>query len=179
MPISRRCAALRVRTLSRLEPAHGARVASTPARMIARMIGLSLAVCSCAGGGSPPLSEPAPGAACVTGLTGDCRPLYDPPTFDALYSNVFHATCAQGKGTCHTADAAMAGLVFEDPDRAYSLLLGETGRQRVIPGDPGCSLLMRRLESADPNFRMPPGPTPLLDSELCTITQWILQGAAR
>jgi hypothetical protein len=82
-------------------------------------------------------------------------------------------------GTCHTADAAMAGLVLQDADQAYSLLLGQTGRARVNPGDPACSLLVIRLESNDPTFRMPPGPTPLLESARCDILQWIANGAAR
>lgn len=117
---------------------------------------------------------------CVSGLSANCQPLFDPPTYDAIFSQIFHPTCAQGIGTCHTSDAAKAGLVFADADVAYSLLLGTVGgRARVNPGDPSCSLLMIRLESGDPTFRMPPGPTPLLESERCDIVQWIAQGAAR
>ena len=122
--------------------------------------------------------SPAPEGGCVT-LDAMCRPLYDPPTFPVIFERILHPTCAQGFGTCHTADARMAGLSFEDEDEAYALLLGEVGgRARVLPGDPECSLLMQRLASADPSFRMPPGPTPLLDSELCTISAWIRQGAS-
>jgi hypothetical protein len=127
-------------------------------------------------------SAPGPdaGPACVTGLSADCKPLYDPPAYATIFSQILQPTCAQGVGTCHTGDAAKGGLIFQDADLAYSLLMGTVGgRARVIPGDPSCSLLLIRLESSDPTFRMPPGPTPLLESERCDIVQWIAQGAAR
>jgi hypothetical protein len=73
----------------------------------------------------------------------------------------------------------MGGLVFENIDMSYALLLGQNGgKARVIPGDPACSLVVEKLESTDPTFRMPPG-TPLLPGEQCTIVQWIAQGAKR
>lgn len=117
---------------------------------------------------------------CVSNLSTNCRPLYDPPTFQAVYENTLHPTCGSGTGTCHTADAAKGGLVFEDPDAAYELLLGKLdGRARVIPDDPACSLLVKRLESSDPAFRMPPGTSPLPAAERCTVIRWIAQGAKR
>jgi hypothetical protein len=74
----------------------------------------------------------------------------------------------------------MGGLVFEDADASYALLLGETdGKRRVVPGDPGCSLLLERLTSDDPNVHMPPGPTSILPGEQCDIVQWISAGAKR
>jgi hypothetical protein len=120
-----------------------------------------------------------PPPACVTGLSLDCKPLYDPPLYQTLFDKTFHPTCAAGRGTCHTADAAKGGLVFESADDAYALLLGtKDGRKRVLPGDPACSLLMERLSSSDPSFHMPPGAS-LLSAETCAIAQWIGQGARR
>jgi len=113
---------------------------------------------------------------CVEGLTTSCKPQYDPPTFATIHANILQPTCATGQGTCHTADAAKAGLVLSDLDQSYAMLVD--GR-RVIKGDPSCSLLMKRLTSTDPGYRMPRGPTPLNAGELCTITQWIAGGAAR
>jgi hypothetical protein len=112
----------------------------------------------------------------VEGLSTSCKPQYDPPTFATIHSKILAPTCATGQGTCHTPDAAKAGLVLSDPDQSYSLLVD--GR-RVIKGDPSCSLLMKRLSSNDSGYRMPRGPTPLSAGELCTITQWIAGGAAR
>lgn len=118
------------------------------------------------------------GVACVANLSTNCMPLYAPPTFGTLYANLFHPTCAQGIGTCHTSDAQMGGLVFEDQATAYALLLGtQGGRARVLPGNPACSLLEERLESNDSHFRMPPGPTPLSEPARCAVAQWIAQGA--
>jgi hypothetical protein len=72
----------------------------------------------------------------------------------------------------------MGGLILEDPDESYARLLGELdGRARVVAGDPECSLLVRRLRAASRSLRMPPGPTPLPDAEICTIVRWIADGA--
>jgi hypothetical protein len=136
----------------------------------ALVLGMALPV-AC---GDPPDAR----SECVT-LDAACRPLYDPPTFPVIFDRILQPTCARGMGTCHTADARMAGLSFEQADEAYALLLGEGGRARVVAGEPECSLIMQRLASPDPSFRMPPGPTPLLDSELCAVSLWIREGAAR
>jgi hypothetical protein len=117
---------------------------------------------------------------CVEDLDLACQPLVSPPTFQAVYDTTLQPTCASGRGTCHSADGAMGGLVFEDPDTAYDLLVGSTGgRARVLPGDPACSLVIERLESDDRAFRMPPGNDPLPAPEICTIVQWISEGANR
>lgn len=128
---------------------------------------LAAACTSSSGASDPP---------CVEGLTTSCKPQYDPPTFATIHDKILKPTCATGQGTCHTPDAAKNGLVLSDADQSYSMLVD--GR-RVIKGDPGCSLLMKRLESSDSSYRMPRGPTPLSAGELCTITQWIANGAAR
>ncbi len=122
-------------------------------------------------------SDPAdPVSSCVT-LKTDCMPLHDPPTFATIYSQLFQPNCATGMGTCHTPDAAKKGLYFQDPAQAYQLLLGMTdGRARVLPSNPGCSILAQRLESNDPAFRMPPG-SGLTDAQLCDVVKWLAAGA--
>jgi len=125
-------------------------------------------------------SPPKPGLTCVEGLRTDCSPLYDPPVYPTIFSKILHTTCATGQNTCHTRSASMGGLVFEDEQESYDLLLGTTdGRARVAPGDPACSILVERLEAKDPDLRMPPGPAPLSDAERCDFVQWIENGAAR
>lgn len=139
--------------------------------LTALVVGVVAMSCTNAAPGDPP---------CVAGLSAQCQPLYDPPTYDVLFTKIFHPTCASGTGTCHTRDAAKAGLVFEDADEAYALLLGKNGAHvRVLPGDASCSLIMKRLASRDPSYHMPPGKTPLTAAELCTVTQWIDNGAQR
>ena len=124
--------------------------------------------------------DDAPSYSCVANLATDCQPLVDPPTFQAIYDGTLHATCASGTTTCHSSDGAKGGLVFEDPDQSYALLLGMVdGRKRVVPNDPACSLLVERLDATTPTTRMPPGSVPLSAAEQCTIVKWILQGAPR
>jgi hypothetical protein len=120
--------------------------------------------------------------ACVPDLPAPtCKPTYDPPVYATLYENVFHPTCAAGTGTCHTTDGHKNGLVFENEDEAYNLLLAPAGtRARVLPRDASCSILMKRLTSHDPDYQMPPGSSARLsDGEICAITQWIAAGAKR
>jgi Planctomycete cytochrome C len=125
--------------------------------------------------GAAGCSGPAP-SECVAKLDLSCAPLYT-PTFDQVYTRTLHPTCAQSGASCHSTSGAMGGLVFEDPDAAYALLLGENaGKARVTPGDAACSLLMERLEST--TKPMPPG-APLADAERCAVAQWIQNGAKR
>jgi Planctomycete cytochrome C len=115
---------------------------------------------------------------CVTGLTASCAATYAPPTFDTIFTNIFQPNCAVGTGTCHTSDFAAGGIVFADAGAAYATLLGaDGGTPYVLPDNPGCSTLMKRLESSDPSYHMPRGPTSLSDGDLCTIVQWIDEGA--
>jgi hypothetical protein len=124
---------------------------------------------------------------CLTSLP-ECgaKELPFPATFDNIYDHVLITTCGSSStGTsCHygpTDDKAQHGLVLSDPEVAYDHLLGMTqeGRARVIPKDPKCSILMERLESKDPSFRMPVGSQPLSVGQRCAIREWIEQGATR
>ena len=116
----------------------------------------------------------------MAGLTTSCAATYAPPTFDTIFTNIFQPNCAVGTGTCHTSDFAAGGIVFADASHAYDTLLGaDGGTPFVLPGDPGCSTLMKRLESNDPSYHMPRGPTFLSLADRCTIVQWIGEGAQR
>ncbi|HEY8080220.1 MAG TPA: c-type cytochrome domain-containing protein [Labilithrix sp.] len=129
-----------------------------------------VAACTSSSGG------PAPDPPCVQDLPASCQPTYDPPTWSTIHAKILAPTCATGKGTCHTPDFAPNGLVLADADASYAMLLD--GR-RVLPNNPSCSLLVKRLTSSDPSYRMPRGPTPLSAGDLCTITTWIANGAAK
>jgi hypothetical protein len=118
------------------------------------------------------------GDVCLTSVDTACAPLYA-PTFDQLFTRTLQPTCAQAGGSCHASAGAMGGLVFEDADASYALLLGRTdGRARVVPGDPACSVLIERLESTDPDRIMPRG-SALPDGERCAFVQWVHNGAKR
>jgi hypothetical protein len=140
------------------------------------MLAFGFGCAACTSSSPPPIDPP-----CVSGLSTACKPLYDPPVYQTIFDKIFHPTCATGVGTCHTSDAAKNGLVFENADDAYALLLGSNpgDHPRVLPGDPACSLVMKRLTSSDPNYHMPPGDISLSPAEECTIVQWIANGAKR
>ena len=119
-------------------------------------------------------SSPATEPPCVQGLSTSCAATYDPPTFATIHAKILKPSCATGQGTCHTSDAAKAGLVLSEEGPAYDAL-----KARITGSDVSCSLLQKRLHSTDPNYRMPPGSESLPAGDLCTITKWIAAGAPR
>ncbi|MDH5672313.1 MAG: hypothetical protein OEZ06_09200 [Myxococcales bacterium] len=131
-----------------------------------------LMLCACSSDGDT--------EACLPPLELECGVTFQ-PTFEAFFENQLGSTCG-GKntaGSCHAEAGAHGGLVLEHIDLAYDNLLGAAGGEPlVIPGDPECSPLMKRLESDDPGFVMPVG-NKLTEGELCAIRQWIESGAER
>lgn len=116
------------------------------------------------------------GSACLAALELDCTPTY-PPTFDNIYNRLIDDTCAVS--ACHSPASNAGNLSFGDADAAYATLLNERREEPlVIPGDPECSVLMKRLESTDRDFVMP-ARTPLQPNERCAIRQWVANGAER
>lgn len=113
---------------------------------------------------------------CVDALPETCTPLYE-PIFDEVYKNTLEKGCAVAGGSCHSNTGGQGGLILEDPDVAYEHLL-DVVHARVIPGDPDCSPLVKRLEATDSNALMPPG-TQLSEPERCAIVEWIRLGALR
>ncbi len=123
---------------------------------------LALATAGCAGGSDD---------ACLTDLNPDCAVLY-PPTFERVFGQTLEPTCGMGGPSCHAPEGHQAGLIFADIDEAHRLLLDG----RVEPGNPACSLVMRRLDSTDVSYQMPPGRR-LSAEERCSIQKWIEDGA--
>ncbi len=116
--------------------------------------------------------------ACLAPLPDDCTPLY-PAEFTEVYETTLRPGCGVGGTSCHGGEGARGGLVLDDVDEAYALLLDPPDAPaRVTPGDPECSVLMRRIEATDPAVTMPPGRR-LGDSERCAIAAWIRAGAPR
>ncbi len=113
--------------------------------------------------------EPIP--SCVA-IDSACKPLFDPPTFDALYTNIFKPSCASVNGTCHTARAS-GGLDMSSVDVAYAGL-----SSRLKASDPACSPVVVRT-SYDGRGAMPPGDNHLSEGQKCAIQRWIASGALR
>ena len=121
---------------------------------------------------------PSSDGACVQVPSADCKPLVDPPTYDAIYTQILRPTC--GSAACHASGSVIGGLSFATAEASHAMLLGRDGATvRVVEGDPSCSPLMKRIMSDDPSYRMPRGSTPLSDAETCAITKWIAAGAQR
>ena len=82
---------------------------------------------------------------------------------------------------CHGPDATHreAHLRLDIADSAYAPLKVTKGAYAIVPGNPGASLLLKRVSSADPTFKMPPPDAHLgafSDYEQKLFTKWIRQG---
>jgi hypothetical protein len=126
------------------------------------LIAALLALAGCSGGDGE----------CVE-LDASCAPLYD-PTFQNVFDNTLKPTCGLPGRSCHATEGRKGGLIFDEVGEAHQLLLDG----RVEASNPGCSLIMRRLESDDPGYQMPPR-SPLSAAERCSIQKWIANGAVR
>ncbi len=83
---------------------------------------------------------------------------------------------------CHGPDATHreAHLRLDIADSAYAPLHVTKGAYAIVPGNPGASLLLKRVSSADPTFKMPPPDAHLgafSEYEQQLFTRWIRQGA--
>ena len=107
-----------------------------------------------------------------------------PPTLGANFSEiqaaVFSVTCATSG--CHAGAAAPQNLRL-DAANSYANLVDVDSQEvptlkRVDPGDPDNSYLIQKLEgTAAVGGRMPLGGTPLDDTTIMVIRQWISDGA--
>ncbi|MBM4356598.1 MAG: hypothetical protein FJ096_00655 [Deltaproteobacteria bacterium] len=144
--------------------ADGVGLARTTGPSAARSLLASVLACLAPLGGCSP--------ECVE-VADDCAPLYE-PSFEQVFERTLLPTCAGGGSACHGTDGGRGGLVFAERGASHAALV-DGGL--VLAGDPGCSELVKRLASDDPEVQMPPG-SPLPASERCAIERWIAGGAA-
>lgn len=109
----------------------------------------------------------------ATTLPSDCTPEYE-ATFQNVFDRTLTQKCSLAGGSCHAAGGARAGLVFEDIDASYSLLMNGY----VKAGDAAGSKLFMAVQG-DGAAAMPPGGSLLSEGQRCAIQQWIQAGAAR
>ncbi len=107
-------------------------------------------------------------------------------TFSSIQRDIFAARDSTGRPactSCHSdAGARFNGLSLQT--NAYENLVNAAARQRsgatrVIPGDPGNSYLIQKLEgrSGITGVRMPLGGPYLSEGQLLVIRRWIAIGA--
>lgn len=77
--------------------------------------------------------------------------------------------------SCHGGVKQNGGFSFLFHEEALDST--ESGKLAIVPGDPGHSEMIRRINSTDPEVRMPYKEEPLADEEVRILTQWIEQGA--
>jgi hypothetical protein len=77
---------------------------------------------------------------------------------------------------CHSADTKPAGGLRAD-DR-HGLLSGGDSGAAVVPGKVEESLIIQRIEHANPKRKMPTEGDPLTEAELADLKTWIADGAA-
>lgn len=75
---------------------------------------------------------------------------------------------------CH-GEKANGGLQLNS--REAVLKSGDSGTTAVVPGDVAQGELLRRIRSADPEERMPPGEQPLNPDQIAMLEKWIQSGA--
>ncbi len=76
---------------------------------------------------------------------------------------------------CHGGVRKQGGISFVFREEAFAK--GASGRNAIVPGNIRASELIARLESDDPEFRMPHHAPPLQAEEIALFRRWIAQGA--
>lgn len=108
-----------------------------------------------------------------------------PPTWSYVHAAIIVPNCTTS--SCHNSFVAPAGVVLQDREGAYTILLGRTCESEqpdeaapdgnlVVPGSPETSRLMHLLIGDNVRRAMPPD-RPLPDPDIDLIEQWIINGA--
>jgi hypothetical protein len=99
--------------------------------------------------------------------------------FQSIQNNVFTPICSK----CHIGAGAPEGLQL-DAAHSYNLLVGvpsveQPNLLRVKPSDPANSYMLHKIEGASGivGGQMPLGETPLPQTTIAAISQWITNGA--
>jgi hypothetical protein len=114
------------------------------------------------------------------------------PTFSAIYRDIIAATGCAGSALCHAGEAGK--LQMKDVAGAFKALVNtkamgmnadgqggnnckDSGMQRVVPGKPDDSLLVKKLEGTQPCGDPMPIAGKLSDEKIKQVRDWIADGA--
>ena len=111
----------------------------------------------------------------IAGLLALAAPAAADPDKLAFFEKKVRPVLVENCYACHSADTKPAGGLRVDDLKG--LLDGGNAGPAVVPGDPGKSLLLRRVTHANAERRMPPDKK-LSDFEVADLTTWIKDGAA-
>ncbi|HEU5135431.1 MAG TPA: PSD1 and planctomycete cytochrome C domain-containing protein [Steroidobacteraceae bacterium] len=112
-------------------------------------------------------------AACLVAALAGCSKS-PPPTVD--FNRDIRPILTKSCMACHGGVRKQGGISFVFRDEAMTE--GASGRRAIVPGKPDASELIARLESDDPEFRMPHHAPPLSAEEIDLFRTWIEQGAS-
>lgn len=90
------------------------------------------------------------------------------------FAQVWDSTIQGACSGCHSAGSPAGGVDLSDRTTAYTSLLAGY----VIPGDAVNSMLIELVTTDDMQIRMPPNGSPLSETEVAALTEWINNGAA-
>jgi hypothetical protein len=76
---------------------------------------------------------------------------------------------------CHGPESREGGLSLTS--RRAALVLGDSGKPGIVPGNPDGSELIRRMKSDDIQERMPLDDDPLAPEEIALLARWVRLGA--
>lgn len=143
-------------------------------RMTGLVLGLTLFLVACGSTSSSPTDPNNTGGTPSPTIESD-------PLFASEIFPIFQSNRCTSSG-CHGGGAG--GLTMTSASVAYSNLLnqaatGKNGEVLVIPGDSANSYLVKKLEGASgiAGVQMPKGGTPLGDTDMGNIKNWIDMGA--
>ena len=136
---------------------------------------LCLAACSSSDSPTSPPPPPPPGGG------GGGPVIKDNPGFAADIQEIFNRKGCTAS-SCHGFSPGSEGLDLQVGSSHSNLVnvaaQGTGGETRVIPGDAQNSYLIKKLEGRGVGARMPLGGTPLDNTDLTNIRNWINQGAS-
>ena len=112
-------------------------------------------------------------AACVALALVGCSKSPQSPTVE--FNRDIRPILTQSCTACHGGVRKQGGISFVF--RYEAMAVGASGRRAIVPGKPGSSELIARLESDDPAFRMPHHAPPLAEEQIELFRQWIEEGA--
>ncbi len=123
-------------------------------------------------GGNGPGASPSP--------TPSASPIPDSASLAEIQNEIFSPICSG----CHAGANAPRGLRLDSVENSFEFLVGVSADQipsllRVNPGDPDTSYLVHKIEGADTIVanRMPLNGTPLTETQIQLIKDWISAGA--
>jgi mono/diheme cytochrome c family protein len=94
----------------------------------------------------------------------------EPVDYSIRIQPIFQKHCYE----CHGPDKKESGLRL---DLRQEALAGGQSGPAIVPSDPDGSLLLKLVQSADPEKVMPPKGDPLTPEEIKLLKEWIEAGA--